>query len=147
MKNNSDLFYTCSLIEFIGRRQQLKRCDVVEYLGQDTIARIYRYADVFHCEPIEKTANDFIERCKIPMGNFDNVAACRYTVPDYWTMGEVYERLIEDVAGEDLESIVSYLMEVYLSWIDAALSNYNTDFYYQPRDYIYECYKEGKICA
>jgi hypothetical protein len=38
-------------------------------------------------------------------------------------------------------------MEVYLSWIDAALSNYNTDFYYQPRDYIYECYKEGKICA
>jgi hypothetical protein len=54
MKNNSDLFYTCSLIEFIGRRQQLKRCDVVEYLGQDTIARVYRYADVFHCEPIEK---------------------------------------------------------------------------------------------
>jgi hypothetical protein len=147
MKNNSDLFYTCSLIEFIGRRQQLKRCDVVEYLGKDTITRIYRYADVFHCEPIEKTANDFIERCKIPMGNFDNVAACRYTAPDYWTMGEVYERLIEDVAGEDLESIVSYLMEVYSSWIDAALSNYNTDFYYQPRDYIYECYKEGKICA
>ena len=31
----------------------------------------------------------------------DNVAACRYTVPDYWTIGEVYERLIEDVTGED----------------------------------------------
>jgi hypothetical protein len=147
MKNNSDLFYTCSLIEFIGRRQQMKRSDVVAYLGKDTIARIYRYADVFHCEPIEKTANDFIENCNIPMGNFDNVATCRYTVPDYWTMGEVYERLIEDVTGDDLDGIIHCLMQVYSSWIDAALSNYNTDFYYQSRDYIYECYKEGKICA
>jgi hypothetical protein len=147
MKNNSDLFYTCSLIEFIGRRQQLKRCDVVAYLGKDTITQIYRYADVFHCEPIEKTANDFIERCNIPMGSFDNVSDWRYMVPDYWTMGEVYERLIEDVTGDDLENIISYLMEVYSSWIDSAISNYNTDFYYQSRDYIYECYKAGEVCA
>ena len=28
----------------------------------------------------------------------DNVAACRYTVPDYWTIGEVYERLIETMS-------------------------------------------------
>jgi hypothetical protein len=147
MKNNSDLFYTCSLIEFIGRRQKLKRSDLVEYMGENTISRIYRYADVFHCEPIEKTADDFIRNCGIPTGNFDNVATCRYTVPDYWTMGEVYERLIEDVAGEDLDGIIRYLMQVYSSWIDAALSNYNTDFYYQPRDYICECYMEGKICA
>jgi hypothetical protein len=147
MKNNSNLFYTCSLIEFIGRRQKLKRSDVVRLLRVDTITRIYNYADVFHCEPIEKIANDFIENCSIPVGNFDNVAACRYTVPDYWTMGEVYERLIEDVVGDDLESIVPCLMQIYSSWIDAALSNYNTDFYYQSRDYIYECYKEGKICA
>jgi hypothetical protein len=147
MENNSALFYTCSLIEFIGRRQQLKRSKVVESMGADTISRIYRYADVFHCEPIEKTADDFIERCGIPTGNYDNVAACRYEVPDYWTIREVYERLIEDVAGEDEDHVIHDLMQVYSSWIDAALSNYNTDFYYQPRDYIYECYKEGKICA
>jgi hypothetical protein len=147
MKNNSDLFYTCSLIEFIGRRQHLKRSEAVEYLGEDTISRIYHYADVFHCEPIEKTADDFIQKCNIPTGDFDNVAACRYTVPDYWTMGEVYERLIEDAAGEDEDGIIRYLMQVYSSWMDAALSDYNTDFYYQSRDYIYECYKEGKVCA
>jgi hypothetical protein len=144
MKNNSALFYTCSLIEFIGRRQQLKRSEVVKHLGENTISRIYRYADVFHCEPIEKTADDFIEYCSIPMGNFDNVAACRYTVPDYWTIGEVYERLIEDAAGEDVDAMIHYLVQVYSSWIDAAISDYNTDFYYQPRDYIYECYTEGK---
>lgn len=147
MKNNNDLFYTCSLIEYIGRERKLKRSEVVKLLGKKTIARIYDYADVFHCEPIAKTADEFITDCHIPAGNFDNVAACRYTVPDYWTMGEVYERLIEDVCGEDSDHVVDRLMEVYTSWIDAVLCNYNTDFYYQSREYIYECYKEGQICA
>ena len=27
MKNDSNLFFTCSLIEFIGRRQKLKRSE------------------------------------------------------------------------------------------------------------------------
>lgn len=147
MKNNSALFYTCSLIEFIGRRQKLKRSELVQRLGEKTLERIYRYADVLHCEPIEKTADDFITERDIPVGNYDNVAACRYTVPDYWTIGEVYERLIEDVCGENTERVVETLMEVYTSWMDETISNYNTDFYYQSRDYIYECYKEGKICA
>ena len=146
MKNNSDLFYTCSLIEFIGRQQKLKRSEVVQRLGIKIITRIYKYADVFHCEPIEKTADDFITRCNIPMGSFDNVADCRYSVPDYWTIGEVYERLIEDVSREDMEHIMERLMDVYTSWIDDAISNYNTDFFYQSREYIHECYKEGKVC-
>ena len=34
MKNNSALFYTCSLIEFIGRQQKLPRCEVVRALGE-----------------------------------------------------------------------------------------------------------------
>ena len=54
MKNNSALFYTCSLIEFIGRERKLKRSELVSFLGSKVIERIYRYADVFHCEPIEK---------------------------------------------------------------------------------------------
>lgn len=147
MKNNSALFYTCSLIEFIGRKQKLKRSQLVELMGRKAIDRIYRYADVLHCEPIEKTADDFITNLNIQAGTFDNVAACRYTVPDYWTIGEVYERLIEDVSGDDTEHIIGRLMEVYTSWIDAVISNYNTDFYYQSREYICLCYLEGKICA
>lgn len=147
MKNNSALFYTCSLIEFIGRQQKLRRCEVVRALDEKAIARIYAYADVFHCEPIEKTADDFITMREVPVGDFDNVGACRYTVPDYWTIGEVYARLIEDVCGDDEAQIIPRLIEVYTSWIDAAISNYNTDFYYQSRDYIYACYEAGEICA
>mgnify|MGYP001624541123 FL=1 len=146
MRNNSALFYTCSLIEFIGRRQKLKRSELVQFLGSKVVKRIYRYADVFHCEPIEKTADDFITNLNIPAGSFDNVASCRYTVPDYWTIGEVYERLIEDISGDDEEHIIDRLIEVYTSWIDATISNYNTDFYYQSREYICLCYREGKIC-
>lgn len=146
MKNNSALFYTCSLIEYIGRERKLKRSDVACALGEKTIRRIYRYADVFHCEPIEKTADDFITNLNIPEGSFDNVASCRYNVPDYWTIGEVYERLIEDIS-DDEEHVVSKLVEVYTSWIDGVISNYNTDFYYQSREYIRECYRQGKICA
>ena len=147
MKNNSDLFYTCSLIEFIGREQKLKRSEVVRYMGAGVIGRIYSYADVFHCEPIAKTADDFITDLNIPKGTFDNVAACRYNIPDYWTIGEVYERLIEDVCGDGAENIIDRLTEVYTSWIDYAISDYNTDFYYQSREYIFVCYQEGAVCA
>ncbi len=147
MKNNSALFYTCSLIEYIGRQQKLNRSELVRVMGEKTIRRIYRYTDVFHCEPIEKTADDFITNLNIPKGVFDNVASCLYDVPDYWTIGEVYERLIEDVSGDDEGHIIDCLIEVYTSWISDAISNYNTDFYYQSRQYIHECYKEGAVCT
>ena len=147
MKNNSALFYTCSLIEYIGRERKLKRSEVVHALGESAIRRIYRYADVFHCEPIEKTADDFITNLNIPEGDFDNVASCRYTVPDYWTIGEVYERLIEGLSGSREEDVLKNLMDVYTSWIDGVISNYNSDFYYQSREYILECYREGRVCA
>ncbi|MCU6762438.1 Uncharacterised protein [uncultured Roseburia sp.] len=142
-KNNSGLFYVCSLIEYIGRLQKLKRSEVVRYMGMETIERIYEYADVFHCEVIDKVASEFVIECEIPQGEFDNVSDCQYKVPDYWTIGEVYERLIEDCYDEN--EILYGIQEVYTSWIDEDLSDYNTDFYYQPRDYIAACYQEGTI--
>ena len=147
MKNNSDLFYTCSLIEYIGRKQKQKRETVVKLLGRETIRRIYRYADVFHCEPIAKTADDFIHICNIPVGAYDNLEKAKYEIPDYWTIGEVYERLIEDVSEDSTEAIVDTIMAVYSSWISDAISNYNSDFYYQSREYICQCYTEGEVCA
>ena len=147
MKNNSDLFYTCSLIEYIGRKQKQRRETVVKLLGRGTIRRIYRYADVFHCEPIAKTADDFIHICNIPVGAYDNLEKAKYEIPDYWTIGEVYERLIEDVSEDSTEAIVDTIMAVYSSWISDAISNYNTDFYYQSREYICQCYTEGEVCA
>ena len=138
MKSNNALFYTWSLIEYIGRTTKQRRSAVVKYLGANTIKRIYKYADVFHCDPIEKVADEFINLVNILTDSFDNVAKCRYEAPDYWTIGEVYERLIEDLEEKTEADIIDVLTEVYSFWIDSAISNYNTDFYYQPREYI--CY-------
>lgn len=142
-KNNNALFYTCSLIEYIGRTKKITRRDVTDKLGKGTINRIYEYADVFHCEPIEKVSNEFIDEFHIKNGNFDNVGECRYRIPDYWDIGEVYERLIEDSYSD--EDILVGIWEVYHSWINDQISNYNTDFYYQPRDYIAACYEKGEV--
>lgn len=79
----------------------------------------------------------------LPEGNFDKYWGCRYRIPDYWDIGEVYERLIEDCYTD--EQILMGIWEVYHSWVDEWISNYNTDFYFQPRDYIAACYKKGEV--
>ena len=144
MKYDAALMYTCSLIEFIGRRNRLHRGEVVRALGQDAVMRIYRHADVLHSETIERVADEYIRMSDMAEGDYDNVGTCRYDVPDYWTMGEVFERLIEDVTTGD---VLATLHEVYDSWMCDALSNYNSDLFYQPRDYLRECYLAGEILA
>lgn len=142
---NNDLFYVCSLIEYIGRERKLRRADVVAGLSEETVRRIYRYADTFHCEQIAKVADDFIALRSLPEGDFDNVANCRYAVPGYWDIGAVFARLIEDVA--DGADPIGKLVEVYSSWMADALSRFNSDLFYQPRGYLAECYRSGEIIA
>ena len=55
--------------------------------------------------------------------------------------------MIEDICDDNKDSIIERMMKVYSSWISDAISDYNTDFFYQSREYICECYKEGRICA
>lgn len=45
-KNDSALFYTYSLIEFIGIKCHQKRSAVVNILGENIINRIYRNAAI-----------------------------------------------------------------------------------------------------
>lgn len=148
MKNDNALFYTCSLIEFIGRRQKQKRAYIVNTLGKSVVKRIYTHSDVLHCEVIDSVAEEFINMCSIKTGDFDNVAKCKYEVPDYWTIGEVYERLIEDVQpNENVDIIIETLFKVYNSWVSDSISRFNTDFYYQNREYIKECFLTNKQIA
>ncbi len=142
-KNNSALFFTCSLIEVIGRTTKNKRKDILDSLGMEDVTRIYNYADIFHCEPIEKVADDFIQKNHILDGNFDNITECKYAVPDHWDIGEVFERLIEDIFEE--KDVIKGIFEVYHSWIAEHILNFNSDLFYQSRDYITACYKEGQI--
>ena len=142
-RSDSALFFTCSLIEQLGRTLHRKRGDITAALGETGVRTIYDHADVLHCEPIEKVADDAIREFGLTAGSFDNVGEARYAVPDVWTMGKVYARLIEDASGEG--DVIETLMEVYSSWIDERLSDYNSAFYYQPRDYLAECCRPGIV--
>lgn len=144
-KNDSSLFYLCGLIEHMGRRMKLRRSEVVESLGDGLLDRIYRYADVLHSDSIDHVDEEYCSLAGIAEGDYDNVGACKYEVPDYWTIASVYSRLIEDVAPAGAESPLPTLREVYASWVSDAISNYNADFFYQPRSYIAACYEAGEV--
>ena len=142
---DNDLFYTCSLIDYIARKTKNKRSDIVDFLGKDRVERIYELADVYHCDMIEWVSQDFIDEARIPIGNFDNVGACRYAIPTYWDIGKVYKRLIKSVAETKNISIVDALIEVYHSFISAKIDDYNSSVYYENPSYIYESYMENKM--
>lgn len=132
----------CSLIEYIGRKTKNPRYVIVDALGEKYLNHILKHADIFHCEQIEEVADRFIEACNIEIGNFDNVATCEYDVPNYWDIGAVYARLIEDLKADDL---IQKIGEVYHSWIARYIDNYNIAVYYMTPQYLQLSYEEGKL--
>lgn len=141
-KELNDLFYTCSLIEFIGRQTKNKGTFIVNLLGKDELKHIMTYADVLHCERIEEVADRYIEDFNIKKGTYDNVSRAEGEYPSYWDLGKIYMRLIRDVSKGNL---IDTLMEVYNSWITDSIEDYNVAFYYMYPEYIKICYQEGKV--
>lgn len=143
-QKENDLFYTCSLIEYIARKTKNTKKVVVEKLGKENIKKIYELAEVYHCENIEKVSDEFIEKANIKMGTYDIISNCKYSVPTYWDIGKVYKRLIVMV-NADKNKYVDTLIEILSSWIIEKIDNYNSSMYYENPSYIYECYVEGKV--
>ena len=99
-RKENDLFFTCSLIEYIARRTKNKRSAIVNLLGRTMINKIYDLADVYHSDNIDTVSEDFIKKADIREGNFDNVSAARFAVPSHWDIGKVYKRLVLGIAIE-----------------------------------------------
>ena len=55
-QKDNDLFYTCSLIDYIARKTKNKRVAVVDALGKERIAKIYDLADIYHSDNIERVS-------------------------------------------------------------------------------------------
>ncbi len=140
----NNLFYTCSLIEYISRKTKNTKKLVIEKLGKENINKIYKLAEVYHCENIDKVSDEFIEKTNIEIGEYDIISKCKYDVPTYWDIGKVYKRLIIMVNNRETEYIDT-LIKVLSSWIVEKIDNYNSSMYYESPDYIYACYKEGKV--
>lgn len=144
-KKSNDLFFTCSLIEYIARKTKNKRLVVVEKLGYERIKKIYELADIYHSYNIEQVAEEFIKEAEILPGIFDNVKEANYAIPTHWEIGKVYKRLILGVSSEKNIGVIDALVEVYNSFICNLIDNYNGSFYYENPQYILETFLAGKV--
>ena len=102
---DNDLFFTCSLIDYIARKTQNTRADVVNMLGAEKVEKIYDLADIYHSDNIERVSDDFIREAGIRNGEFDNVKECNYAIPSHWDIGN-------QLGKERLEKIYD-LADVY----------------------------------
>jgi hypothetical protein len=98
---------------------------------------------VYHCEPIENTAAELVEKRGITTGSFDNTAGIS-NVPTVFDIGKVYKRLIVSVAENSGAAPVGALVEVYNSWISDKISDYGCSMFYESPEYLYLSYVEGE---
>lgn len=144
-RKENDLFFTCSLIEYIARRTKNKRSAIVNSLGRTMIQKIYDLADVYHSDNIDTVSEDFIQKAGIQEGNFDNISAAHFAVPSHWDIGKVYKRLILGIAKDKRISVVDALMEAYNSFVSDKIDDYNSSFYYEAPQNILNAYLEGRV--
>lgn len=144
-KKSNDLFYTCSLIDYIARKTKNRRKDIVDALGEDRITKIYHLADVYHSENIDQVSDDFIEDAKITEGTFDSVARTKYALPSHWDIGKVFKRLILGISKEKQEEVIPALFEAYHSFVSEKIEDFNSSFYYDAPQNILNAYLTGMI--
>lgn len=148
MNNNekNDLFYVCSLIEFIGRKTKNRRATIVEILGKTEIKRQLELAEVNHCLSFEQVSDEIIDYFNIEEGSFDSVGMCKYIVPSVQAIGKNYQRLIIDVMDENTE-LVDVIYRVFKSFISDEISDFNSSVYYSNPQYLKYSFLEGKLLA
>ena len=145
-KHDNDLFFVCSLIEYVARQTKNTKADVVAAIGKKKLLKILELADVYHSENIAKLSEELIREYNIKPGYFDNLSNCLYSVPTHWDIGKVYKRLLRKIEKETGADVIDLLPDVFNSPIAKKIDDYNSSMYYESPEYIYESYKQGKPC-
>ena len=70
--NNDDLFYVCSMIEFVARETHNKVKDIVGKMTDEDLLHQLKAASVNHCLSYEQICDEWIEEYQIAEENFDN---------------------------------------------------------------------------
>lgn len=140
----NDLFFLCSLIEYIGRQTKNKRSVIVNALGRKGLDHYYELAEVYHCENIDKVTDEIINKYGIVPGHYDNVSKAEDVIPTHWDIGKVLQRIILKFADNSDGDIISALIKVYNSWIITKIDDYNSSMYYENTSYQYESLLAGK---
>lgn len=142
-KEKNDLFYVCSLIEYIARQTKNKRGVVIQALGRKGVEKLLSDAEVNHCLSFEQVSDEVIEQYKIQEGNFDTITECKYTIPSFLDIGKLYSIMIEDCAEPGRE--IDELLKIFSSFISDKISDFQTDIYYQNPSYLECSYEAGYL--
>lgn len=138
-----DLFYVCSLIEFIGRKTKNKRKAVVNALGEQGIEKQLYDAQVNHCLSFEQVSEELIEQYQIPAGDYDTISDCKYKIPSFTSIGRLYSRMVLDCSEDGDE--VKELFKIFNSFISDEISDFRTGVYYENPSYLECSYREGYL--
>lgn len=139
----NDLFFLCSLIEYIGRKTKNHRNVIVNAIGKDELQHILNLADIYHNENLDKLTFDLIEKHNIQEGVFDNISSAKFSIPTHWDIGKVYKRLIIDISKEENNQLIEILIKVYNSWLSRKIEDFNSSIYYESPEYLFQSYLTG----
>ncbi len=139
----NNLFFLCSLIEYIGRKTKNHRNVIVNAIGKDELQDIFDLADIYHNENLDKLTFDLIEKYKIKEGVFDNILNAKYSIPTHWDIGKVYKRLIIAVSKKQNKPVIETLIEVYNLWLSRKIEDFNSSMYYESPEYLFQSYLAG----
>lgn len=142
-KRKDDVYYVCTMIEYVARVTDNRRNDIVKKLSKKDIEHQIKVAEVNHCLSYEQVADEWIEQYKIEKGNFNTIKNCRYTIPSVNAIGRVYQQLVIETAEENEEA--QTIIDVFSSFISDEISNFNSNVYYSSPDYLRCSYIEGVL--
>lgn len=144
-KRKDDIFYVCTLIEFIARITKNRRSDVIRKFTEEDVEHQLKVAEVNHCLSFEQVSDELIEEYDITDGAFDSVKECKYAVPSVTSIGRVYQQLV--LSATKAGRVEKAIIDVFSSFISDEISDFNSNVYYSNPDYLRCSYEAGEMLA
>ena len=69
--SEDDVFYVCTMIEYVARTTHNRVRDIVNAMTDDNLKHQLKIAEVNHCLSFEQVCDEWIEDYKIKDGTFD----------------------------------------------------------------------------
>lgn len=144
-KKEDDIFYVCTLIEYIARETKNHRSDVISKFTEEDIEHQLRVAEVNHCLGFDQVSEELIEEYGITEGTYDTIKECKYNVPSVTSIGRVYQQLV--LSAGNSQNTAKEIIKVFSSFISDEISDFNSSVYYSNPDYLRCSYEDGKMLA
>lgn len=141
---DDDVFYVCTMIEYVARATHNKTKDIIAKLSDNDLMHEIKAACVNHCLSFEQVCDEWIEKYDIQDGMFDNISTCKYTIPSETSIGRVYQTLISSIC-KTIDELVITIRKVFSSFISDEISDFNSSVYYSNPDYIRCSYEAGEL--